>query len=140
MEQSRAELLKEAAVIRSFLSSRLDEFKNWRRSEQLLDEVHRVFIEEVNFLESVEKQVEAGKSAIATLEAKKAELEASIRPLKAQQAAGKESLARVLEEKGREVSKLDEMIGAREKKLSALDEAIKEKAGALGGLIARELV
>lgn len=135
-----SELLKEADSVRVFLSNRLDEQKNWKKSEILLERVYATFTQQVEFLKSVQSQVSAGEAAIAALETSRKQLAAEIGPLKVKVEAEREQLRKARAEFEQAKAEQDSELKARQEKLAALNAAVSEKAGQLGAAIARELV
>ena len=135
-----SELLKEADSVRVFLSNRLDEQKNWKKSEILLERVYAAFTQQVEFLKSVNKRVSDGEAAIAAIEANRQQLSAELKPLKARVDSEREQLRLARDERTRQTAELDGQILAQQQKLAALNAAVSEKAGQLGAAIARELV
>jgi hypothetical protein len=106
----------------------------------MIDQIHQVFMREVKFLQTAQKDLIEHEEAIAALQARRQEIEAELRPMKSKLAAEQEALRVAREERNREIAELDKAIESKQQKVSALDTAIEEKAKEFGGLIARELV
>lgn len=141
MEQTNLDnLLKEAKAVQSFLTARLDEAKNWRRSENMLEQVGTIFAQQVKFLQGGNKQVADLEQDIESLNAKRAELIEEVQPLRDRCAAEQAALRAARQERDNVIAGLDRQIAERSAKLAHIEAEITKRAAVLGQAIAAELI
>jgi uncharacterized protein (DUF3084 family) len=134
IEEVIAEHDADGGFMDSFLAARVDEIKNWRKSEAHIEKVHKIHRAEIQALRHLATDKKQIEEAVRTLEAKLAEKQKQLKSTEIRSAeitASYKPQMIELENLKKTLAAREEAVLAREEKVAQREERAKAFAGHL---------